>query len=146
MSVGRICNRSVVTVSPHETIRVAARLMAEHDLGTLVVSELNGVTKATGIVTDRDIAVRCVASNLDPDQVPVSRVMTAPVDSVDEATPIEEALRRMAGSAVRRLAVTGEGGRLVGILSLDDVLSLLAEEIESVGRLLEKQVPHLSVS
>jgi CBS domain-containing protein len=118
--------------------------MADNDLGTLVVAELDGIIKAAGIVTDRDIALRCVAGNLDPDQTPVSKVMTTPVDAVEESTPIEEALRKMAGGAIRRLIVTGGEGRLVGILSLDDVLSLLVEEIESVGRLLEKQTPHLS--
>ncbi|MBI4502153.1 MAG: CBS domain-containing protein [Gemmatimonadetes bacterium] len=145
MSVGRICSRSVVTVSPGETIRIAAQRMAENGVGTLVVTDLDGVVEASGIVTDRDIAMRCVAGNLDPDTTPVSRVMTAPVGSVHESAPIEEALERMASAATRRLIVTGDDHRLMGILSLDDVLDLLVEEIESVGRLLKKQVPRAPI-
>ena len=145
MSVGRICSRLVVTVSSVESVRVAARRMAENGVGTLVVANLDGVIQASGIVTDRDIAVRCVAESLDPDRTPVSRVMTAPAGSVDESTPIEEAVRMMASAATRRLIVTGDDHRLIGILSLDDVLDLLVEEIESVGRLLKKQVPHVPI-
>ncbi len=69
--------------------------------------------------------------------------MTAPVQSVDEETPIEEALSRMAGAATRRLVVTGKGRSLIGILSLDDVPELLVEEAVSIGRLLEKQRPSI---
>jgi CBS domain-containing protein len=143
MSVGRICSRVVVTVSSNESIRVAAQRMAEKDVGTLVVVDPNRVSEAVGIITDRDLAIRCIGGGLDPDQTQVSKVMTAPVQSVDEETSIEEALSRMAGAATRRLVVTGTGRSLVGILSLDDVLELLVEEAASIGRLLEKQRPRL---
>jgi CBS domain-containing protein len=117
--------------------------MAEKDVGTLVVVDPNRVSEAVGIITDRDLAMRCIGGRLDPDQTQVSKVMTAPVQSVDEETSIEEALSRMAGAATRRLVVTGTGRSLVGILSLDDVLELLVEEAASIGRLLEKQRPRL---
>lgn len=144
MSAGKICTRVVATVSPRESIRVAARRMAENDVGSLVVVNLDGVTQAAGIITDRDITVRCVAGKLDPDTTPVSRVMTSPVVSVDESTPIEQAVSRMATAATRRLVVTGDGHRFVGILSVDDILDLLVEEAKAVARLLEKQTPHLT--
>ncbi len=142
MSAGKICNRIVVTVSPGESIRTAARRMAEHEVGTLVVVEQNGIPEAAGIITDRDIAVRCVAGGLDPEQTPVSRAMTTPVVSVDENTPIEQAVSSMATAATRRLIVTADGHRLVGILSVDDVLDLLIEEAKSIAHLLERQTPH----
>lgn len=143
MSVGRICSRVVATVWPSENVRVAARRMVEHDVGTLVVVEGNGTGDAIGIVTDRDIALRCVAANLDPDRATVAEIMTRPVKAIDEDTPIEDAIARMAERGTRRLIVTGEGKRLVGILSLDDVLALLVEEAGPIGRLLEKQQPHI---
>lgn len=143
MSAGTICNRVVVTVSPGESIGTAARRMAEHEVGTLVVVEMNSVPQATGIITDRDIAVRCVAGGLDPDKTPVSRPMTTPVVSVDESTPIEQALSKMASAATRRLIVTADGHRLVGVLSVDDVLDLLIEEAKSIAHLLERQTPHV---
>jgi CBS domain-containing protein len=143
MTAGTICSRVVATASPTESVRAAAQRMAENEVGTLVVIAGDGPGRALGIVTDRDIAVRCVAKNADPDKTVISKVMTAPVQSVDEHTPVEEAVSRMAVSATRRLVVTGAGQRAVGILSLDDVLDVLAEEAGSIARLLEKQKPHV---
>ena len=145
MSAGRICSRVVATAAPAETIRAVARRMADHDVGTLVIVGGDAM-RAMGIVTDRDIAIRGVAVGLDPDRTPVSEVMTTPVHGIDESTPIEQALSRMASVATRRLVVTGEHGRPVGILSLDDVLDLLTSEVGSIGRLLEKQQTHVGAA
>lgn len=140
MSVGRICSRVVATASGSETIRMAARRMADHDVGTLVVVG-NGPT--TGIVTDRDLAIRCIAGRLDPDETPISEVMTSPVHSVDEHTPMEDAVAIMARAGTRRLVVLGEDNRVVGLLSLDDVLDVLVDEAGAIGRLLEQQKPRI---
>jgi CBS domain-containing protein len=137
MSSGRICVRSVLVVAPDDNIRHAARLMAEQDVGTAVVLGPN--QQPLGIITDRDIALRCVAVERDPDSTPVSDVMTTPMICVHESTPIESALSRMASVRVRRLAVVDDEDRLVGILALDDVLELLVEEAETIGRLLAKR-------
>lgn len=141
MSAGRICSRMVATAWPNEQIRVAAHRMAEQEVGTLVVVEGDGAGGAVGMVTDRDIALRCVAAGLDPDHATVAQIMTTPVKAIDEDTPIEEAIARMAEKGTRRLVVTGEGKRLVGILSIDDILGVLIEEAGPIGRLLEKQSP-----
>lgn len=143
MSVGRLCSRVVATATPEESARVAARRMAEHDVGTLVVVEPDSLSRAVGIVTDRDLAVRCVAGMRDPESTKVGELMSTPVHAIDEDTPIEEALRQMAGAGTRRLVVTGSGQRMVGILSLDDVLELLIGETASIGQLLHKQQPHI---
>jgi CBS domain-containing protein len=89
-----------------------------------------------GVLTDRDIALRCVAPGLSPDSTAISDVMTKPIACVHEAMPIETALSQMAGAQVRRLAVTDDEDQLVGILALDDILELLAEEAETIGRLI----------
>jgi CBS domain-containing protein len=133
----------VVTALPEEMVRAAARRMAEKDVGTLVVVRGDGADEALGIVTDRDIAMRCVARGLNPDTTPVSMIMTQPLRAVDEDMPIEEAVLRMAEAATRRLVVTGGHNQLVGILSLDDVVDLLANEVGSIGRLLGHQQPHV---
>ena len=142
MSAGRLCSRVLVTATSNETIRTAARRMAENDVGTLVVLEAAGV-RAVGMLTDRDITIRAAAEGLDLDATPVWRIMTTPVQGVHEATPLEQALARMAASGTRRLLVTGDVGRPVGILTLDDVLDLLSAEVGAVGRLLERQQPHI---
>jgi CBS domain-containing protein len=93
------------------------------------------------MLTDRDITIRCVAKNLDPDKAPVSEVMTTPVQTVDEHTPIGEAVTRMANAGTRRLLVTGGVEGVVGVLSMDDVLGLVVEQTGAIGRLLERQKP-----
>lgn len=143
MPVGKICSRSVVVASPDDSIVEAARRMAEHGVGTLVVRDTEG--HPVGMVTDRDVTVRSVAAGLDPEATLVSDLMTAPVEMVHESTPIEDALARMSRTGVRRLPVVDEEDRIVGILALDDVLELLAEEQETVGRLLRKSRPLRSI-
>ncbi len=143
MSAGRISSRVIATAAPTETIRVAARRMAEFDVGTIVVMDPSHPERAAGLVTDRDLAVRCVAGGLNPDTTVVSDLMTAPAHAIDEGTPIEEVIQHMASAGTRRLIVTGSGGRAVGILSLDDVLDVLVKEAGAIGRLLDKQQPHV---
>lgn len=144
MSTGRICSRSVVVVGPGESVREAARRMDQYSVGTLVVEEDEALL---GILSDRDIAIRCVARDLDPDTDTVGDVMTSPVRSVEEATPIEDALALMAGAGVRRLPVVDvDDGRVIGILSVDDVLGLLSEEIATIGQLLARYEPDIPTS
>ena len=143
MSAGKICIRTVHVASSSESVREAARRMREAGVGTLIV--VDEKQHPIGVVTDRDLVVRCIAEERDPDATELGAVMTAPVQCVLEATPIEEALRRMAGISARRLVVTDDEGRLAGILALDDVMELLVEEAEAIGRLLQRRRPHPDV-
>ena len=143
MTAGRLCSRILATASPDESVRAAARRMAEFDVGTLVVLKENRGSHAVGVITDRDIAVRCVAEKLDPDEALVSEVMTTPVHTIADDTPLEDAIARMAGAGTRRLVVTEDGDRVAGILSLDDILESIAREASAIGRLLEKQQPRI---
>jgi CBS domain-containing protein len=137
VSVGAICVRSVQVASPEETVRAVTTRMAAASVGTVVV--LGEDRKPVGILTDRDVALRCVAQGRDPDATEVGSVMSVPVTCVHESTPIETALGRMAGVHARRLAVVDDDEGLVGILALDDVLELLADELTSVGKLLRQR-------
>jgi CBS domain-containing protein len=133
MSVGKICARVTHTATANETIRTVAARMHERSVGTLVVVGAGG--KPIGIVTDRDVAVRCVGAGRDPEKTTVSEIMSAPLSTIHESMAIDAALRRMAGMHVRRCPVVDDAGALVGILAVDDVLDLLAEEMSAVGTL-----------
>ncbi len=76
MSAGRICVRTVHVAAPDESVREAARRMREADVGTLIV--VDDKRNPMGVVTDRDVALRCVAEDRDPDTTRVATVMTAP--------------------------------------------------------------------
>lgn len=137
----------MATAFPAESIREAARRMADFDVGTLVVLEEphsgDRASRAVGVVTDRDIVLRCVARELDPDEATVSDVMTTPVHTVRDETPVVDAIAKMAGAGARRLVVVEDGDRVAGVLSLDDVLGQLLDEVLSMRRLLEKQQPRV---
>lgn len=145
MVAGTLCRRIVATVSPGESLRVAARRMKEDEVGTLVVVEPSNTERAVGMLTDRDLTTRGIAQGLDPDTTSVSQVMSSPIHTIDENAPIEFALSEMSAAATRRLVVTGKGGRAVGILSLDDLLGVMCEQAGYLGMLLQKQRPLLSV-
>jgi signal-transduction protein with cAMP-binding, CBS, and nucleotidyltransferase domain len=111
--------------------------MAADGVGTLVV--LDGDSQPIGILTDRDLVTRVLARGLDPRGTPVDAVMTPHPTTISELAPIESALASMRAGHFRRLPVVNESGRLVGIQSLDDALSLLAEELTIIGGLLERE-------
>jgi CBS domain-containing protein len=122
-----------------ETVNDAARRMAERRVGSLVI--VDGEKRPVGVVTDRDLVVRVLAARRDPGATPIVAVMTEAPAVVTADTSIEAALERMRAAGTRRLPVVDADGGLVGILSLDDVLALLAEELVEVGALLDKQSP-----
>jgi CBS domain-containing protein len=139
MSVGRICLRSVDLADASESVVGAARRMGERGVGTLVVVDQSG--RPVGIVTDRDLCLRVLAEGRDVAATRVADVMTATPRTVSEETPIEAALSLMKAGGFRRVPVVDASGALVGILSLDDVLALLAEEFALIGKLIERAAP-----
>jgi CBS domain-containing protein len=138
MNVAAICTRLPETVSRDDTVLSAARQMLDHEVGTLVVSDGEGMPE--GIVTDRDIVLRCVAEELHPEKTKVARVMTTEVHTIHEDVSVEVALEEMADKEVRRLVVVNDAGRVAGIVSLDDFLEGIVEATTDVGRLLRRQV------
>ena len=138
MNVAAICTRLPETISQDDTVLTAARQMMDHEVGTLVVTDSEGMPE--GIVTDRDIVVRCVAEGLNPDKTKVGRVMTTDVHTVHEEVSVELALEELADKEVRRLVVVNDAGHVCGIVSLDDFLEGIVEATADVGRLLRRQV------
>lgn len=138
MSIGTICTHLPETTTRSETIRRAAEQMAAQDVGSLIVTDDEG--RPEGIVTDRDIVLRCVAEGLSPDDTFVGDVMTGGVSAVHQDTSVEVGLERMANDEVRRLAVVDDHDKVIGIVTLDDILGGIIEQTEEVGRLLREQV------
>ena len=138
MNVGRICTRLPETTDLDSSVLAAAQQMASQEVGTLVVTDGGG--RPEGIVTDRDIVVRCLAEGLPPEDTKISEVMTRGPVTVWEDTDVEAALETMADQEVRRLVVLNDAERVVGIVSLDDFLEGIMAQSEDVGRLLRRQV------
>lgn len=138
MSTGEICNREVVVVQPETTVLEAAKLMRQHHVGDLlVVEDRGGMRIPVGIVTDRDLVVEVMAPELSMDAITVGDIMAPELSTVRESAGIFEAIEYMRSKGVRRLPVVSEIGVLAGILTLDDLLELLAEEMLSLSRLVK---------
>lgn len=140
MAVGEICNREVVIAEKTLSVAQAAQLMRTHHVGDLVVVESKGgANHPVGIVTDRDIVVEVVASGVNPDALTVADIMGPEVATVRESEGLYEAMRYMHGKGVRRMPVVNRDGGLVGIITLDDLLGLLAEEMTELAKLVSRE-------
>lgn len=139
MSVGRICIREVDLADANETVWAAAERIRQRAVGTLVI--LDDAKRPVGIVTDRDLVERVLAAGRDPNTTQVCDIMTGELKTIAEDDSIESALALMRSGRFRRLPVVDHQGKLVGLLSLDDVLILLAEEFTQIGKLLERETP-----
>ena len=140
MPIGEICNREVVIAEKSLAVTAAAQLMRTQHVGDLVVvEERSGHKYPVGILTDRDIVVEVVAAGVNPDALKVSDIMGAEVATVRESEGLFEALRYMRDKGVRRMPVVDGAGGLVGILTLDDLLSLLAEEMMELAKLVSHE-------
>lgn len=118
MKVRELMNASVVSITPDESVALAARLLSRHNLGSLPVCDMDGTLR--GIVTDRDIVLRCVAAEEDPAQTAVKNIMSRSCAVVSPEEDVREATRLMTARQVRRLPVT-EAGKVIGVLSLGDL-------------------------
>ena len=138
MRTGQVCTSHPVTVDIDETVVTAARLMREKHVGTLVVLEGG---KPRAILTDRDIAIVAVAQCADRlDVLTVRDILTGGELHVAHAEePLWKTLKRMRDRGVRRMPVLDDG-QLVGIVSVDDALDALAEQIGDIAALTERQV------
>lgn len=140
MPISELCIREVIVSERHETALEAAKLMRECNVGTLVVVDnRDGRRMPVGIVTDRDLVVEVIASEVDPTFITVGDIMAAELASVKDDCGVYEAIQYMRVKGVRRLPVTDNDGGLVGIVTLDDLLALLAEELGALGRLVEHE-------
>lgn len=146
MPVGEICNREVVIVQRDATVHEAARLMRQHHVGdVVVVEERKGVRVPVGIVTDRDLVVEIMAPDLVQMVMTVGDIMGSKLATVKDSTGIYESIQYMRAEGVRRLPVVDSKGGLVGILTLDDLLELLAEELLELSRLVRQEQKKESV-
>lgn len=116
--VSEIMSVEVQVIAPEATLRQAARMMLDLDVGALPVCR---GTSLLGMVTDRDITVRGVAAGLVPDVACVSEVMTSSLEFCTEDQDTEEVMRTMGQAQVRRLPVVNLERELVGIVSLGDM-------------------------
>jgi CBS domain-containing protein len=137
MPIGDICNREVVIIDKDCSVRDAARLMRAHHVGDLVVAEeRDGRRIPIGILTDRDIVIEVIAEDVDVGSVAIGDVMSFKLLTAREEDDTFDTIKSMQTKGVRRLPVVDKQGQLVGIVTIDDLIDLLAETLMDVAGLI----------
>jgi len=122
----------------------AAKLMRQYHVGTVVVFDgTNGDNRIpVGIVTDRDLVVEIVATELDPKTITIGDVMAPELVTARETEGLSETMEIMRYRGVRRLPIVGDDGQLVGIVSIDDLLEVLAEQMTDLTKIVSREQAH----
>lgn len=141
MRAGELCIRDVVTAQEDESVLDAARRMAQLDVGDLIVvrQRPRAQPRPIGIVTDRDLVVRVLARELAPAATKVGDVMRRELVTASEDEDIETVAAKMRTHAIRRLPIIDPLGGLQGVLSIDDVIGWMRDQLQTAAKLLEQQ-------
>lgn len=143
MSIGELCNREVVVIGANASINEAVKLMRQYNVGDIVVVAQRGIHSIpVGILTDRDLVIEIMARDVDPQSVTVGDVMSTALVTAREDEELVDVVHRMRNQGVRRVPIVNEHGGLEGIIAVDDVLSLLAEQITGLAELVRKELQH----
>ena len=144
LTAGDICNRIVTIAYPSMALDEAARLMRERSVGCLVVVQevSRDESIVVGVLTDRDIAMGVVAADRDAHATRVGDAMTSKVVTAREDDTILDLLAMMRRSKIRRVPVTGPRNVLVGIVTLDDVLQAVAQQMQAVAAAVSAATSH----
>lgn len=143
MNAGEICNRVVVYATDEMSLKDAAALMRSAHVGSLVVvREAEAGRIVTGMLTDRDIAIVAMARAFDPQTLRVADIMSTDLVTARAEDSVNDVLATMRAKGVRRVPVTTDQGVLVGILTLDDLLEIVAEEMRGFVLALESAQKH----
>ena len=137
MRVGEYCNREVVVTDRNTTLVETAKLMRREHVGdVVVVEERGGGRYPVGILTDRDIVVELIAEEVDLAILLVGDCMAYELITAREEDDLFDTIKRMRDKGIRRLPVVGVGGTLVGILTVDDLIDLVAEQLTDLAKLI----------
>lgn len=140
MQLKDLCVLDVAYCTPDITVTAAARLMREHHTGDLVIiDDADEEREPVGIVTDRDIVVEVLARGRDPGKTTVGEIMSKQLVIASGSEDVSQALQRMVAHGVRRIPVVDDGQFVLGIVTLDDILRVQAEQASSIAHIVSKQ-------
>lgn len=144
MSIGAICNREVVYVNRDVTVHAAAKLMRHYHVGSLVVvDEVDGGKRVpVGILTDRDIVVEVDAMDLDAKVITAGDIMSQELVIAPDSQGVLETIELMRIKGVRRMPIVDSENRLIGIVTIDDLLEVLAEELNDIAHIVAREQSH----
>jgi CBS domain-containing protein len=141
MNIAGLCQRVIVTIGAQASMRDAARLMRDEHVGSLVVTDSADASRVVGVLTDRDLTIQFLAREAgNEEDIRVGELASGALVSVPGTASILEAVAAMDDCGVRRLLVTGDEGRIVGIVSAEDLLDTIAAELDGLARALRSGI------
>jgi signal-transduction protein with cAMP-binding, CBS, and nucleotidyltransferase domain len=139
MNLHEFMHTPAVTCTQEATAADVARLMETNEVGSVVILDANA--ELAGIVTDRDLAIKVVGHRREPD-TPIEELMTSNVVFLREDANVFAAATEMATAQCRRMPVLDSEGRVVGVVSLDDLLTLFARQTDKLAEAVAAEMPH----
>lgn len=140
MKVGSLCVRETVLVEKGDSLLAAAKLMHNYHVGALVVVETLGQkNRPVGIITDRDIVMDGVAQERSM-ETPVGEILSPELVTAPEDALLYDVLEMMKAKGIRRIPVVDAEGYLSGILTMDDVIEFLTDEMKTISALYYREV------
>lgn len=140
MSLNECTSTDVVCCTSDTPIADVASLMRTHHIGDVVVTdERDGICIPIGIVTDRDIVIETIALNVDASSFTAGDLMITPLAVASESARLPEILQLMQMHKVRRIPLVSTEGSLRGIVTADDIIRLLANELTLVADAIGEQ-------
>jgi len=131
-----ILNRDVITIGPTASVSEAAYLMMREEIGSLVI--VDDERFPVGIITDRDLVISVIAGGEIPEEIVVEQVMTKELVCVDEDADLMDILSTLSEYSIRRMPITKDG-KLVGIVSVDDLIVVIATELVNLAMALSSK-------
>jgi CBS domain-containing protein len=125
-----IISATVATIPRDTSVREIGRQMEEQNIGTVVVTENQ---KPIGIITDRDIVLRCINNGRDIDRCIAADIMSDPIVTVRDTDGIYDCIRLMKEARVRRIPVVNATGSVIGIISYHDIIAILRQELTDLA-------------
>ncbi len=140
MRIGEICTRNVVYCGARASMLEVAQLMRNSHVGDVVVVEqYNGERLPIGILTDRDLVIEVMAKEVDPSSVVARDLMSAELITGSENETVYDVVARMRAKGVRRIPIVNEHGGLIGIVTMDDLVRALGEELAMLGGIVARE-------
>lgn len=137
MSLRLLMSKEITLLPSTATVLDAAKFMTDMNVGSVIIMKDD---IPSGILTDRDIVAKVLAQGKDPRTTKIGEIMRTPVVTISEDKDIIDVTKLISTHAIRRLPVVGTNGKLVGVITLDDVLILLGQEMQNIAAALKGEI------
>lgn len=137
MSLKKLMTEDITSLPSTATVLDAAKFMTDMNVGSVIITDADS---PSGLITDRDVVSKVLAQGKDSKTTKIGEIMVSPVVTISEDKDIIDATKLMSSHGIRRLPVTDSTGKLTGVISLDDVLVMLGNEMQNIATTLKKEL------